>query len=71
MILGELKLICTTINLLQELDVNTMLRNEGIEMNVVVFYYLHNTVVSTAVVIQHTHHLRRSVYIESHINVGT
>ena len=45
--------------------------NEGIEMNVAVFYYLHNIVVSTDVLINRAKHLSQSAYIESHINVIT
>ena len=69
-ITSELKLICTTIKILQVLDVNIMFINEGIEMNAVVFDYLLNTVVSTAIIIQCAHQMNRSAYIEPHINVG-
>ena len=39
-ITGELELILTPRKLLQELDINTMFINEGIEMNAVVFDWL-------------------------------
>ena len=58
-------------NIIHELDVDIMFSNEVIEMNVVVFDYFRNTVVSTAIITQHARQLRRSAYIESCINLST
>ena len=56
-ITGKMELICTPIHILQAIDVNIMLSNEGIEINAVMFNYFRNTVVYTDVVIKRTHQL--------------
>ena len=67
----KIKIICMHRNIIHELDVDIMFSNEVIEMNVVVFDYFRNTVVSTAIITQHARQLRRSAYIESCINLST
>ena len=70
MVTGKIELVFMPIQLLQALDTGIMLKNEGIEMNVIVLGHFRNTVVSTNIKIQRAHQLLQITYSEARINVS-